>query len=82
MITEPEVITACIAPELDHLRVPVDQLRPHPQNPRRGNTEMIAAKQPVEYYVYEGDNHNLSNNFNTVMARSVEYFDRYLKPKG
>jgi len=44
------------------------------------NAEMIAAKQPVEYYVYEGDDHNLSVNFNTVMTRSIQYFDRYLKP--
>jgi uncharacterized protein len=44
--------------------------------------ELDAAGQPAEYYVYEGDNHNLSVNFNTAMARSIEFFDRYLKPKG
>jgi len=46
------------------------------------NDEMIAAGQPVEIHIYEGDNHNLSINFNTVMARSVEFFDRHLKPRG
>jgi dipeptidyl aminopeptidase/acylaminoacyl peptidase len=33
----------------------------------------------VEFYGYEGDNHNLSNNFGTAMARSVQFFDTYLK---
>lgn len=33
----------------------------------------------VELYKYEGDDHNLSNNFNTAMQRSVEFFDKYLK---
>jgi uncharacterized protein len=32
-----------------------------------------------ELYIYEGDNHNLSNSFNLAMNRSVEFFDRYLK---
>ncbi|HMN27028.1 MAG TPA: alpha/beta fold hydrolase [Caldilineaceae bacterium] len=44
--------------------------------------QLDAAGQPSEYYVYEGDNHNLSINFNTAMQRSLEFFDRYLKPKG
>jgi uncharacterized protein len=44
--------------------------------------QLDAANQPAEYYVYAGDNHNLSVNFNTAMARSIEYFDRFLKPKG
>ena len=34
---------------------------------------------PVELYVYEGDNHNISNNFGTAMARSIDFFDRHLK---
>lgn len=33
----------------------------------------------VEYYEYEGNDHNLSQSFNLVMNRSVEFFDKYLK---
>ncbi len=33
----------------------------------------------VEFYTYEGDNHNLSNNLDTALQRSVEFFDKYLK---
>jgi uncharacterized protein len=44
--------------------------------------QMDAAGKSAEYYVYQDDNHNLSINFNTAMARSVEFFDRYLKPRG
>lgn len=43
------------------------------------NTQMQAVNQTVEYYEYPGDNHNLSVNFNTAMARSIAFFDRYLK---
>ncbi len=42
--------------------------------------EMLQANQNVELYTYEGDNHNISNNFNLAMQRTVEFFDRYLKP--
>jgi dipeptidyl aminopeptidase/acylaminoacyl peptidase len=41
--------------------------------------QMLAAGQEVEYYTYEGDNHNLSGYFSTAMARSIDFFDRYLK---
>lgn len=43
------------------------------------NTQLQAVGGAVEYYEYAGDNHNLSVNFNTAMARSVAFFDRYLK---
>ena len=33
----------------------------------------------VELYEYEGDNHNLSGSFGLAMARTLEFFDRYLK---
>jgi fermentation-respiration switch protein FrsA (DUF1100 family) len=33
----------------------------------------------VEYYRYEGDNHNISKNLKTALQRSVEFFDRYVK---
>ena len=34
---------------------------------------------PIEINIYPGDNHNISANFNTAMARSVAFFDRWLK---
>jgi hypothetical protein len=33
----------------------------------------------VEYYTYEGDNHNISNSFNLAMQRSIGFFDTYVK---
>ncbi|MHB0874518.1 MAG: alpha/beta hydrolase family protein [Anaerolineae bacterium] len=33
----------------------------------------------VELFTYPGDNHNISANFGAAIARSVEFFDRYLK---
>src|SRR6266542_5003150 len=36
-------------------------------------SQMLAANQYVEYYKYEGDNHNISNNFSTAMQRSIEF---------
>ena len=33
----------------------------------------------AEFYTYEGDDHNLSKFFSLAMARSIEFFDRYLK---
>lgn len=44
--------------------------------------QLEAAGQPVEYYEYSGDNHNLTANFDTAIARSLAFFDLYLKPKG
>jgi uncharacterized protein len=41
--------------------------------------EMILAGQPVEYYVYEGDNHNLSRFFSTAMQRTIAFFDAHVK---
>ncbi|MBN2006955.1 MAG: alpha/beta fold hydrolase [Anaerolineae bacterium] len=41
--------------------------------------EVRAAGKTIEFYSYEGDDHNLSKNFKTAMAHSVEFFDRYLK---
>jgi fermentation-respiration switch protein FrsA (DUF1100 family) len=38
-----------------------------------------AAGAVVEYYEYEGDNHNLGNYFNLAMKRTLEFFDRYVK---
>jgi dipeptidyl aminopeptidase/acylaminoacyl peptidase len=33
----------------------------------------------VEFYTYEGDNHNLSNGFSVAMQRSIDFFDTYVK---
>jgi len=33
----------------------------------------------VEYYIYPGDNHNLSGNLATALKRSVDFFDKYVK---
>jgi dipeptidyl aminopeptidase/acylaminoacyl peptidase len=37
------------------------------------------AGKPVELYTYKDDNHNISANFGTAMARSIQFFDRYVK---
>lgn len=34
---------------------------------------------PAELYLYENDNHNLSNYFVLAMQRSIDFFDTYLK---
>lgn len=34
----------------------------------------------VKFYTYKGDNHNLSNYFSLAMTRTIEFFDKYLKP--
>jgi uncharacterized protein len=41
--------------------------------------EMVQANQGVELFIYEGDNHNISNNFGVAMQRTIEFLDRYLK---
>ncbi len=41
--------------------------------------ELEAANQLAEYYVYEGDNHNLSDNFKLAMKRSLDFFDKYVE---
>ena len=41
--------------------------------------QMQQAGQPVEYFIYDGDNHNLSVNFSAAMTRTIEFFDRTLK---
>ena len=41
--------------------------------------QMMAASQVAELYTYDGDNHNISNNFDIAMQRTIEFFDRYLK---
>jgi len=41
--------------------------------------QMLEAGQYVELYKYDGDNHNISNNFSTAMQRTIEFFDRFIK---
>jgi dipeptidyl aminopeptidase/acylaminoacyl peptidase len=36
----------------------------------------------VEFYTYEGDNHNISNSFGAAMQRSVAFFDTFVKGRG
>lgn len=38
-----------------------------------------AAGKTVELYVYDGDDHNITENFTTAMLRSIEFFDTYVK---
>lgn len=40
------------------------------------------AGKTVELFEYPGDDHNLGRNFGMAMARSVEFFDKYLKKEG
>lgn len=41
--------------------------------------ELQAAGQVYEYWVYEGDDHNLSASIPLAMERSVAFFDRWVK---
>lgn len=45
------------------------------------NDAMRDAGKTVEFYTYSGDNHNISNNLDTALQRSVDFFDKYLKTK-
>jgi dipeptidyl aminopeptidase/acylaminoacyl peptidase len=40
--------------------------------------ELQAAGQPYELFTYEGDNHNISANFNVAMQRTVAFYDAQL----
>ena len=41
--------------------------------------QLLVAEIPAELYIYENDNHNLSNSFELAMQRTIHYFDIYLK---
>jgi uncharacterized protein len=41
--------------------------------------QIRAAGGVVEYYEYEGDDHNLSNLFTQAMLRSIAFFNKYVK---
>lgn len=41
--------------------------------------QLKAAGQTYEFYTYARDDHNISQGFNEAMARSLAFFDRYVK---
>jgi uncharacterized protein len=41
--------------------------------------EIQQVGKPVELYVYEGDDHNLSNYFSQAMTRTLQFFELHLK---
>lgn len=41
--------------------------------------QILAVDGTSELYLYPGDNHNISVNFNTAMQRTLEFFDKYVK---
>jgi len=41
--------------------------------------QMKEAGKTSELYIYAGDDHNISANFNIATQRSVDFFDKYLK---
>ncbi len=43
------------------------------------NAQLKEAGKTVEFYVYPGDEHNLSHNLYLALQRSVAFFDRYVK---
>jgi dipeptidyl aminopeptidase/acylaminoacyl peptidase len=42
-------------------------------------SDLLAAGQGAELYLYEGDNHNLSVEFITAMGRTLSFFYRHVK---
>jgi fermentation-respiration switch protein FrsA (DUF1100 family) len=42
-------------------------------------SQILTVGRYAELYLYQGDNHNLTNNFATAMERSIRFFDEYLK---
>lgn len=43
------------------------------------NQQIKAVGGQVEYYTYQGDDHNLAANLGTALTRSVAFFDTYVK---
>ncbi|MCP4358775.1 MAG: prolyl oligopeptidase family serine peptidase, partial [Chloroflexi bacterium] len=44
--------------------------------------QMQEVGQSAELYIYEGDNHNISDSFTTAMQRSIQFFDEHVKGAG
>lgn len=43
------------------------------------NIKLKERGKNVEYFEYAGDNHNISNNFNLAMQRSIDFFNKIFK---
>lgn len=43
------------------------------------NQQVLAAGKTVEFYTYEGSDHNISSGFNLAMQRTIEFFNRHVK---
>ncbi len=41
--------------------------------------QVLAAGKTVEFYIYEGADHNLASNFSPAMQRTIEFFNTYVK---
>jgi hypothetical protein len=41
--------------------------------------EILAAGEVVELHVYPGNDHNLRQSFSDAMARTLDFYGRYLK---
>ena len=41
--------------------------------------EMLDAKRTVYFFSYDGDDHDISQNFSTAMVRTIDFFDDYVK---
>jgi dipeptidyl aminopeptidase/acylaminoacyl peptidase len=41
--------------------------------------ETLTAGQVAEFYIYQGDDHNLSANLSVALQRSVAFFDEHVK---
>lgn len=41
--------------------------------------QMKAIGKQSELYLYQGDDHNIANNFFQAMQKSIEFFDKYVK---
>ena len=50
-----------------------------PAFPEGLKNDLEKAQKIVQYFTYEGTDHNLSQSFNLAMSRSVDFFDEYLK---
>jgi len=43
------------------------------------NDDLLEVGQTVEYFEYEGDDHNLATYFSLAMSRTIDFYNRYLK---
>ena len=41
--------------------------------------QLVEIDERTELYIYESDDHNISNSFGTAMQRSIDFFDLYVK---